>query len=70
MESGAGGSILSETLIKQWNRPGIKLLRIVDVPLTRQVGLIYHKEKYRAQAVLKFTEILKDHIHQFNFNTV
>lgn len=68
IEAGVGGSILSETLIKQWNRPGIRTLSIEEAPFSRQVGLIYHKEKYRGQTVLKFTELLQEQIRNLGLS--
>lgn len=68
IEAGVGGSILSETLIKQWNRPGIRTLSIAEAPFSRQVGLIYHKEKFRGQTVLKFTELLQEQIGQLGLS--
>jgi len=64
IEEGAGSSILSETLIKQWTRPGIRTLNLEGTPLFRQVGLIYRKEKYRGPAVLKFIELLQEQIRR------
>ncbi|ULL14929.1 LysR family transcriptional regulator [Paenibacillus sp. H1-7] len=70
LEAGTGGSILSETLIKQWNKPGIKTLNIAETPFTRQIGLIYHKEKYRGQAVLTFTELLQKLVSQLGLRII
>ncbi|WP_458122698.1 LysR family transcriptional regulator [Paenibacillus sp. Z3-2] len=68
IEAGVGGSILSETLIKQWKRPGIRTLSIAEAPFIRQVGLIYHKEKFRGQTALKFTELLQEQIGQLGLS--
>ncbi len=68
IEAGAGCSILSETLMKQWDKPGIRIVNIAENPFLRQVGLIYHKDKYRGQVVLKFTELLHKQISQLGIS--
>ncbi|MBP1991953.1 LysR family transcriptional regulator substrate-binding protein [Paenibacillus eucommiae] len=45
IEARAGVSILSKTLINIWNNDNIKIIKIENPSIRRQIGLIYYKRK-------------------------
>ncbi|MBP1994104.1 LysR family transcriptional regulator [Paenibacillus eucommiae] len=59
IEAQAGVSILSKTLINIWNNDNIKIIKIENPSIRRQIGLIYHKEKYMGFAAREFINVLK-----------
>nr|WP_264373540.1 LysR family transcriptional regulator [Paenibacillus psychroresistens] len=59
VETQAGVSILSKTLINIWNNKNIKIIKIENPAICRQVGLIYHKEKYIGSAAREFMSLIK-----------
>lgn len=42
--------------------PHVKTIKIENPSLCRQIGVIYHKDKYLGHAARKFIELLKEHV--------
>ncbi|BBI34911.1 LysR family transcriptional regulator [Cohnella abietis] len=60
IENGAGASVLSKTLLNMYNNARIKMIRIENPAINRQIGLVYHKEKYMGFAAREFMNLLKN----------
>jgi DNA-binding transcriptional LysR family regulator len=63
VHSGAGATILSKTLLEMYNEDG-KLIAIpVENPsLCREVGIIYHRDKYIGKAAHGFIELIRAYV--------
>ncbi|REK76772.1 LysR family transcriptional regulator [Paenibacillus paeoniae] len=62
VQGGAGVSILSKTLLHMWKSDRIVMVRIDNPPLRREIGLVYHKEKYIGYAAQQFIRLLRETI--------
>lgn len=62
VEAGAGITILSKTLLNLHNREKIKIIPLVNPGLCREIGMVFHKDKYLTSAVRSFIDMLNEHI--------
>jgi DNA-binding transcriptional LysR family regulator len=62
VKNGTGFSILSKTLLSIHHDSHVKKIKIENPSLCRQIGVIYHKDKYLGHAARKFIELLKEHV--------
>jgi len=62
VQSGAGVSILSKTLLHMWRNDRVAMVRIDNPPLRRKIGLVYHKEKYIGFAAQQFIRLLRQRL--------
>ncbi|GGB69272.1 LysR family transcriptional regulator [Fictibacillus barbaricus] len=62
VRAGAGATILSKTLLSLNDTSKLKVIRIQNPTICRQVGIVYHKDKYISFAAQRFISLLTDHI--------
>ncbi|MBP3967340.1 LysR family transcriptional regulator [Paenibacillus lignilyticus] len=58
IQSGAGVTILSRTLLHLYERQGLVAIPVVNPSLTREIGIVYLKEKYLETAVRELIELI------------
>jgi len=66
VKAGVGVSALSRTYLNMYNDDSLKAVKIVNPTLSREIGLIFHKDKYLSQVTRKFMDLLTDHIVKLN----
>lgn len=62
VKAGAGVTALSKTYLNMYNDTQLKAIKIVNPTLSREIGIIYHKDKYISQATRLFMDLLSNHI--------
>ncbi|MCU6710187.1 LysR family transcriptional regulator [Paenibacillus sp. J5C_2022] len=62
VQAEAGISILSKTLLHMWGNDQIRMIEIMNPPIRRQIGLVYHKEKFIGYAAQQFIYLLQQSI--------
>lgn len=58
VKAGVGATILSKTLLNLANDGSLKLIKIQNPTLRREIGIVHHKEKYLGYAARGFIELL------------
>ncbi|RAP78043.1 LysR family transcriptional regulator [Paenibacillus montanisoli] len=64
VRSGAGGTILSKTLLEMYGYDDLLTIPIQNPTLCREVGIIYHRDKYMGRASRGFIDLLSTHIKE------
>lgn len=59
IQSGTGVTILSKTLLDLYGKHQLTAIPVANPSLTREVGIIYLKEKYLEKAAREFIELIK-----------
>lgn len=59
IQSGAGVTILSKTLLHLYNRQGLVSIPVVNPTLTREVGIVHLKDKYLETAARELIDLIK-----------
>ncbi|WP_164545637.1 LysR family transcriptional regulator [Paenibacillus albus] len=59
IQTGAGVTILSRTLLHLYERQGLVAIPVVNPSLTREIGIVYLKEKYLETAVKELINLIK-----------
>lgn len=62
VRSGAGGTVVSRTLFEMYDYDDLIPVPIVSPALKRDVGIIYHRDKYRGKAAQGFIDLLTKHV--------
>ncbi|WP_227871968.1 LysR family transcriptional regulator [Paenibacillus albus] len=62
VRSGAGGTVLSKTLFEMYNFEDLHPIPIQNPTLCREVGIVYHRDKYMGKASRGFIDLLTAHI--------
>ncbi|MBB6671810.1 LysR family transcriptional regulator [Cohnella nanjingensis] len=62
VQAEAGVSILSKTLLHMWGHDQLRMIKIENPSVRRQIGLVYHKEKYIGFAAQQFIRLLRQTI--------
>jgi LysR family cyn operon transcriptional activator len=62
VRSGTGATILSKTLIEMYQHKDLIIIPIVNPKLCREVGIVYHKDKYLGQAASGFIDLVISYI--------
>ncbi|GFZ96883.1 LysR family transcriptional regulator [Paenibacillus marchantiophytorum] len=63
VRSGIGATILSKTLIEMYHYEDLLIIPIVNPKLIREVGIVYHKDKYLGQAASGFIDLIISYIN-------
>ncbi|REE91719.1 LysR family transcriptional regulator [Paenibacillus taihuensis] len=66
IQSGAGVTILSRTLLHLYERQGLVAIPIANPSLTREVGIVYLKEKYLETAVRELIDLIRQSALELN----
>lgn len=66
VRAGAGATILSKTLLSLNDTSKLKVIKIVNPTICRQVGIVIHKDKYIGFAARRFIDMLTDHVKNLN----
>ncbi|MDI4645915.1 LysR family transcriptional regulator [Cohnella hashimotonis] len=62
VRSGAGGSVLSKTLLDMYSSDELVHIPIQNPGLSREVGIAYHRDKYMGKASRGFIDLLQAHV--------
>ncbi|QHW34803.1 LysR family transcriptional regulator [Paenibacillus rhizovicinus] len=62
VRSGAGGTVLSKTLIEMYDYDELVRIPIQNPALRREVGIVYHRDKYLGKASRGFIALLTEHV--------
>ncbi|WP_217593658.1 LysR family transcriptional regulator [Cohnella sp. GbtcB17] len=62
VRSGAGGSVLSKTLLEMYNYDDLVCIPIQNPSLTREVGMAYLRDKYMGKASQGFIELMQTQV--------
>lgn len=68
VRSGAGGSVLSKTLLKMYNDDDLVCIPIQNPSLTREVGVAYLRDKYMGKASRGFIELMQAQVKRLKAN--
>ncbi|MDG0812681.1 LysR family transcriptional regulator [Cohnella rhizosphaerae] len=69
VRSGAGGSVLSKTLIEMYEYEDLVSIPIHNPALTRDVGIAYVRDKYMGKAAQGFIELMRARVKRLKSNT-
>ncbi|GLX67877.1 LysR family transcriptional regulator [Paenibacillus glycanilyticus] len=69
VRSGGGGTILSKTLVEMYNYDDLVHIPIQNPTLCRQVGIVYHRDKFIGKASKGFIHTLTAHVQQLKHDT-
>ncbi|SEN97234.1 LysR family transcriptional regulator [Paenibacillus sp. OV219] len=69
VRSGAGGTVLSKTLFEMYNYEDLLPIPIQNPTLCREVGIVYHRDKYMGKATQGFINLLTAHIKTLKQDT-
>ncbi|MDR6884119.1 LysR family transcriptional regulator [Bacillus sp. 3255] len=62
VKTGAAVTALSKTYVNMYNDAQLTAIQIVNPTLSREIGIIYHKDKYISQATRLFIDLLSKSI--------
>ncbi|SFD75546.1 DNA-binding transcriptional regulator, LysR family [Paenibacillus catalpae] len=62
VRSGAGGTVLSKTLFEMYNNDDLLPIPIQNPTLCREVGIVYHRDKYMGKAARGFIDLITAHV--------
>ncbi|REE67607.1 DNA-binding transcriptional LysR family regulator [Paenibacillus taihuensis] len=62
VRSGAGGTVLSKTLFEMYNYEDLIPIPIENPTLSREVGIVYLRDKYMGKASQGFIDLLTAHV--------
>lgn len=62
VRSGAGGTVLSKTLFEMYNYDDLLPIPIQNPTLCREVGIVYHRDKYMGKAARGFIDLITAHV--------
>ncbi|WP_308634570.1 LysR family transcriptional regulator [Paenibacillus silvisoli] len=62
VRSGAGGTILSKTLLDMYGYEELLAIPIQNPTLCREVGIVYHRDKYMGKAARGFIDLLSAYV--------
>ncbi|MBP3963125.1 LysR family transcriptional regulator [Paenibacillus lignilyticus] len=62
VRSGAGGTVLSKTLLEMYNYDDLLHIPVQKPTLCREVGIVYLRDKYMGKAARGFIDLLTEHI--------
>lgn len=69
VRSGAGGTVLSKTLFEMYDYDDLIPIAIQNPTLSRQVGIVYHRDKYMGKASRGFIDLLTAHVELLKQNS-
>lgn len=70
VRSGAGGTVLSKTLFEMYNYDDLLYIPIQNPTLCREVGIVYHREKYMGNASRGFIDLITAHVKLLKQDTL
>ena len=68
VRAGGGGTVLSKTLIDLYDYDDLVHIPIQNPTLCREVGIVYHRDKYMGKASRGFIDMLTAHIRSLKQN--
>ncbi|WP_141529297.1 LysR family transcriptional regulator substrate-binding protein, partial [Bacillus sp. AFS001701] len=64
VKAGIGATILPNTLLASANTDSLKVIKIVNPIISKEVAIIHHKEKYIGAAARNFIDVLLSHVNE------
>ncbi len=64
VKEGIGATILSNTVLASANTESLKVFKIVNPIISKEVAIVHHKEKYIGTAARNFIDLLLSHVNE------
>ena len=64
VKAGIGATILPNTLLASANTDSLKVIKIVNPIISKEVAIVHHKEKYIGAAARNFIDVLLSHVNE------
>ncbi|WP_335480352.1 LysR family transcriptional regulator substrate-binding protein [Gottfriedia acidiceleris] len=63
VKAGIGATILPNTLLTSQNSETLKVIKIVNPVITKEIAIVHHKEKYIGSAARNFIDLLVAYVN-------
>ncbi|PFH81584.1 LysR family transcriptional regulator substrate-binding protein, partial [Bacillus sp. AFS088145] len=63
VKAGIGSTILPNTLLTSENSETLKVIKIVNPVITKEIAIVHHKEKYIGSAARNFIDLLVAYVN-------